>query len=352
MKWNSKKSKMFSINNGVRQGAILSPCLFCVYLDTLMKELRESGLGCHIGGLFFGALCYADDVILMCPSRESLQIMLNICQKFADKHSMIFSTDPDPKKSKTKCMLFSKDNNLVVPQLTLNGEKLPWVKKASHLGNNLTVELTKNKMGMNNSSDLLQKRAIFFKKFHELKQAYGQYSPELVCETIRIFGTAFYGSPLWSLDSEEHLKLNRSWNTMVKIVYDLPYETHKRFIESLTDFPHLQSMLHGRYIGFVENLKNSNKHEIKLLYQLCISNMRSNTGKNCQYLMNTYDIASVNGLFDEKLRIKANRVNKLNEGEEWKPKMIKELTLVKRGLLDNGLDSEVNKAFLKDICIN
>ena len=67
---------------------------------------------------------------------------------------------------------------------------------------------------MNNSSDLLQKRAIFFKKFHELKQAYGQYSPELVCETIRIFGTAFYGSPLWSLDSEEHLKLNRSWNTM------------------------------------------------------------------------------------------------------------------------------------------
>ena len=139
---------------------------------------------------------------------------------------------------------------------------------------------------------------------------------------------------------------------MVKIDHDLPYETHKRFIESLTDFPHLQSMLHGRYIGFIENLKNSNKHEIKLLYQLCISNMRSNTGKNCQYLMHTYDIASVNGLFDEKLRIKASRVNKLNEGEEWKPKMIKELTLIKRGLLDNGLDSEVNKAILRDICIN
>ena len=44
--------------------------------------------------------------------------------------------------------------------------------------------------------------------------------------------------------------------------------------------------------------------------------MRSNTGKKCQYLMNTYDIASVNGLFDEKLKIKASRVNKLDEGEE------------------------------------
>ena len=49
--------------------------------------------------------------------------------------------------------------------------------------------------------------------------------------------------------------------------------------------------------------------------------------------MNTYDIASVNGLCDEKHRIKASRVNNLDEGEEWKPKMIKELTLVKRGIL-------------------
>ena len=53
VKWNSRKSKSFAIQNGVRQGAILSPCLFCVYLDSLMIELRNSGLGCHIGGVFF-----------------------------------------------------------------------------------------------------------------------------------------------------------------------------------------------------------------------------------------------------------------------------------------------------------
>ena len=139
---------------------------------------------------------------------------------------------------------------------------------------------------------------------------------------------------------------------MVKIVYDLPYETHKRFIESLTDFPHLQSMLHGRYIGFMENLKNSNKDEIKLLYQLCMSNMRSNTGKNCDYLMSTYEIVSVNELFSGKQRIKESRVNNLKEGEEWKPNMIKEITLIKRGLLENGLEIEVSKEMLKDICRN
>ena len=41
----------------------------------------------------------------------------------------------------------------------------------------------------------------------------------------------------------------------------------------------------------------------------------------------------------------------LEQGEEWKTNMIKELTLAKRGLLDNGLEAKVNGALLRDICI-
>ena len=133
---------------------------------------------------------------------------------------------------------------------------------------------------MKTSSDLLQKRAIFFNKVHELKPAYGCYSPKLVCEIIRIFGTSFYGSPLWSLKSEEHLKLNRAWNTTVKIVFDLPHQTHTRFIESLTPVPHLQSVLHGRYIRSLDNIKNSMKHEISLLFNFCVNNNQSHTRQN------------------------------------------------------------------------
>ena len=64
IRWNSVESESFCVRNGVRQGAILSPSLFCVYLDTLLSCLRESGIGCHIGGEYLGAYGYADDVTL------------------------------------------------------------------------------------------------------------------------------------------------------------------------------------------------------------------------------------------------------------------------------------------------
>jgi hypothetical protein len=52
---------------------VLSPALFSVYLDDLIKELREQGLGCHIGGWWMGACGFADDLILLAPVRSVLQ---------------------------------------------------------------------------------------------------------------------------------------------------------------------------------------------------------------------------------------------------------------------------------------
>ena len=68
--------------------------------------------------------------------------------------------------------------------------------------------------------------------------------------------------------------------------------------------------------------------------------------------MNTYDILSVDELFCEKHNIKESRIYDLEQNEDWKINLIKEITFVKRGLLDNGLESEVNKEILNDICTN
>ena len=65
-------------------------------MDDLLILLRKSGVGCHIGGVFCGVAGYADDLCLLAPSRSAMEVMLKICENFAQMNNLEFSTDPDP----------------------------------------------------------------------------------------------------------------------------------------------------------------------------------------------------------------------------------------------------------------
>ena len=73
VKWGSVMSKSFTVMNGVKQGGVLSPALFAVYTDGLLLRFKESGIGCHMGGHYAGALAYADDITLISPSMTGLK---------------------------------------------------------------------------------------------------------------------------------------------------------------------------------------------------------------------------------------------------------------------------------------
>ena len=70
-------------------------------MNGLFEELVKNKSGCWVGRTFLGMLGYSDDNFLLAPSREALQSMLAICEKYAEDHGLKFSTDPNSKKSKT-----------------------------------------------------------------------------------------------------------------------------------------------------------------------------------------------------------------------------------------------------------
>ncbi len=51
-----KFSRLFGTRKGIQQGGIVSPVLFCVYMDTLLKRLESEGYGCWIGSHFMALL--------------------------------------------------------------------------------------------------------------------------------------------------------------------------------------------------------------------------------------------------------------------------------------------------------
>lgn len=77
VKVGGRNSEWFKVEQGVRQGCTLSPWLFCVFLDTIVKEAREGFKeGVRLGKETVDVLLFADDMVLVADSEESLKVNL------------------------------------------------------------------------------------------------------------------------------------------------------------------------------------------------------------------------------------------------------------------------------------
>ena len=92
VRWNSLVSDRFSIANGVKQGVVLSPILFSIYMDKLIKQLRNSIIGCKIVNQYVGVFCYADDISLVCPSITGLKQMVLLCETYVEEYNIRFNS--------------------------------------------------------------------------------------------------------------------------------------------------------------------------------------------------------------------------------------------------------------------
>ena len=114
----------------------------------------------------FGIIEYADDLFLLAPSKNALQEMVTTCESYAKKHNLVFSTDTNESKSKTKCIAFLK-NDRDLGKLILCKKMLPWVKNVKHLV--LTLE---NKYGCILKQEVIVKTRLcknFILPIHETK---------------------------------------------------------------------------------------------------------------------------------------------------------------------------------------
>ena len=136
-KWGDSFSHSFHVPSGVRQGGVLSPKIFNGYMDDLVEELRLTGVGCHIIDYFVAAILYADDLCLLAPSRQSMQLLLDICQSYADRWCIRYNA------KKTKCMIFGKDHDKVdMKSLVLDNNGISFVNQYKYLG--VIVQSSKN----------------------------------------------------------------------------------------------------------------------------------------------------------------------------------------------------------------
>jgi hypothetical protein len=101
IKWNGviHGHSYFKVSRGTRQGSILSPVLFNIFLSDLMRQLGESKSGLRVGDKMYLSFAYADDISLFGATVPGLQDLINICFEYSRLWRFNFGI------IKSKCMV-------------------------------------------------------------------------------------------------------------------------------------------------------------------------------------------------------------------------------------------------------
>ena len=223
------------------------------------------------------ATMYADDLILLAPTRSAMVAMLKVCEEYAREHNISFSTDPNPAKSKTKCLYMCGKMNVrnYPANLKLNGRDLPFVTTATYLGHELSQDCTM-------VQDTKIKRASSIDRSMNIRETFDFAHPEQVLHAVVTYCCDHYGSMLWDLYSESSMKYFRCWNTCVKLAWDCPRNTHTYFVTNALapGIVTVRTRVLSRYVKFVSSLLKSNSPEVVAVANCAVNDKGSVTGSN------------------------------------------------------------------------
>lgn len=327
--WNGVFSLPFSVLNGVKQGAIISPILFCVYLDVLLEKLRDAGVGCYIAGCFVGALAYADDLVLLTPSASAMRRMLLICDRFSTEYNVSFNVN------KTKCLNFrpskytpSKESPL--PSFSLGGNIIENVCQWPHLGHVINIQCS-------DSTDIIERKNSFTGQVNNMLCHFAKLDSLVKCRLFNAYCSSFYGSELWNLDNSEIDSFCVAWRKGMRRVWGLPVDTSSDTVYLIADSIPIYDELCRRFINFLRSALDCGCRLVERVvkHALCISPMKSPLGRNAVTCSLRYGVShdSIHMFQFSKQYFRDRWISELAPDATVRTSFLLELLFIRDGLL-------------------
>ena len=210
--WDSSKSQCFFMQNGIRQGSVLSPVLFNIYVDELNVELCNAGVGCHVGGRALNNFSYADDLAILAPNARSLNMLLQVCRKFAADNYISFSTE------KSVCMLIRPRSMTLSdpPNIYLGDVVLEYVDSFKYLGHIISSSFKDDDDIKRETRSLCIRGNILIRKFNFCTE-------DVKIALFKSFCYPLYTSSLWSRYNASTLyRLKVTYNNVMRRLLGVP----------------------------------------------------------------------------------------------------------------------------------
>jgi hypothetical protein len=225
--WAGLASDYFSVLNGVKQGGVISPILFCIYIDDLLIKLRMSGVGCFVGLNFTGALAYADDIVLMAPTPSAMRKLLAICDEYAAQYDIIFNAD----KSKFLVIAAHKRRSLYLSmcdcKFYIGSRVIDNVSMYSHLGHIITASF-------DDIDDIRHRRNSFIGQANNVLCCFSKVDLLIKLRLFKSYCSTAYGCELWALDNNGIDEFSIAWRKGLRRLLNLPHNTHSHLLPLLT----------------------------------------------------------------------------------------------------------------------
>lgn len=206
--WNHAVGQSFPVKCGVRQGGILSPYLFSVYVDDLIDQLRHSGYGIHIGNMFIGGILYADDIVLASCTCHGLQKLVDVCFNYSVSWDIVFN----PQKSLVSTFGGRVPQSSVI---RLNNVPLTWSNFVKYLGCTFICRTGK--------IDVKQAIGKFYSSLNNILSVLGKNRNEMMAiHLVKSYclPALIYGCEAWSLTSSDLHTAKVAWNNSIRKIFN------------------------------------------------------------------------------------------------------------------------------------
>ena len=246
VKWDGHVGNWFSISAGVRQGGVLSPDFYNIYVDKLICILRSSGIGCYMSEKFAAAIFYADDICILAPSLKGLQQLLDLCSSYCSDWDIGLNS------KKSKNMYFGKKTEIKF-QPTLDQAPVEWAAEWKYLGVIL-------KSGPKFGCSVVEKVKSFYRSLNSILRVEGRSDDMVLLRLLEA-----HCVPILTYAVEMIHVANRDEKRSLRVAYNSVFRKlfGYRWFESVTNLQHSL----GRPTW--EELVNKRQSDFLLRARLC-----------------------------------------------------------------------------------